>query len=511
MSARCKTDTCCLTLPLRLEKWQADRLSKRFRIAEQIYNAMLRSWIKKLHVVEQMPEYKSIQSQLKQLYDENKQKTKAARELFSRRKAILQEAGFKEFNFLLGTRRYYYHFRENIASHVATHCIAKQVWDAFNKVLFGNGEQVHFKRPGDMHSLRGGSASGKSGGVEIIFRGTYIEWNRLRLPLKLDPKNAYEAEMLTKRVKYVRILRTPGKTIDHWYAQLVLEGTPVIRRSKANGEIIHPSGQGAVGIDIGPRTIAYVSESEVGLRELADQVENIERKSQRLQRKMDRSQRATNPDNYAPDGTIKKGVRHTHNKSHRYRRLQKELALLKHRQALIRKRQHTELANHLLSLGDRFYVEDMPWAGLARRAKETTVSPTTGRYRRKKRFGKSISSKAPGMLILILEQKCKSRGLPGVIRVPTDVKASQYNHMTDTYTPKSLSQRWNDMPDGKHIQRDLYSAFLLRRVTPELDGFERARLIEDYDGFTNLHDQVIHELMLAPKTIASMGISRTRS
>ena len=51
MAARSKTDTCCLTLPLRLEKWQADRLAKRFHIAEQIYNAMLLSWIKKLRVV----------------------------------------------------------------------------------------------------------------------------------------------------------------------------------------------------------------------------------------------------------------------------------------------------------------------------------------------------------------------------------------------------------------------------------------------------------------------------
>lgn len=511
MAARSKTDTCCLTLPLRLEKWQADRLAKRFHIAEQIYNAMLLSWIKKLRVVEQMPEYRAIQSQLQKLYEEDKQKTDAAKELFSRRKEILKKNGFPEYSFKTGIRKYYAHFKENIASNVATHCIASQVWDAFSKKLFGNGGRLHFKRAGDIHSLRGYSKSGESGGVEIIFRGTYIEWNGLRLPLKLDPQNPYEAEMLAKRVKYVRILRTPGKSIDHWYAQLALEGKPTVKRNAATGEPVHPSGRGAVGIDIGPRTIAYVSENEVGLRELADQVENIERDKRRLQRKLDRSRRATNPDNYAPDGTIKRGIKHTHNKSSRYRRMQKELSLLQHRQALIRKRQHTELANHLLSLGDCFYVEDMPWKGLARRAKETTVSPTTGRYRRKKRFGKSISNKAPGTLILILEQKCKSRGVSGVIRVPTNIKASQYNHMTDTYKPKPLSQRWNDMPDGKRIQRDLYSAFLLQHVTPELDGFERTKLIEDYDGFIHLHDKEIHELTLAPKTIASMGISRTRS
>jgi hypothetical protein len=46
--AKCSTDTCCLTLPLRLEKWQEDRLAKRFEIARQIYNTMVRAELKKL-------------------------------------------------------------------------------------------------------------------------------------------------------------------------------------------------------------------------------------------------------------------------------------------------------------------------------------------------------------------------------------------------------------------------------------------------------------------------------
>ncbi len=64
----------------------------------------------------------------------------------------------------------------------------------------------------------------KSGGTEIMFRKTYIEWKGLKLPLKPSPNNAYEAEMLSYRVKYVRILRTRGKTKDRWYAQLSLGG-----------------------------------------------------------------------------------------------------------------------------------------------------------------------------------------------------------------------------------------------------------------------------------------------
>ena len=51
--AKCSTDTCCLTLPLRLEKWQEDRLAKRFEIARQIYNTMVRAELKKLRAMEQ--------------------------------------------------------------------------------------------------------------------------------------------------------------------------------------------------------------------------------------------------------------------------------------------------------------------------------------------------------------------------------------------------------------------------------------------------------------------------
>ena len=209
-----------------------------------------------------------------------------------------------------------------------------------------------------------------------------------------------------------------------------------------------------------------------------------------------------------PDGTIKRGVKLTKNKSKHYRRLQRELAYLQHFQAETRKRQHTELANHLLSLGDCFYVEDMKWLSLTHRAKTTEISEKTGRIKRKKRFGKSIANKAPAALIGILDTKCKSLGLPGVVKVPTKIKASQYNHQSDTYEKKSLGQRWNDMPSGERIQRDLYSAFLLQHVTSDLTGYNKEMLVQDYPQFVKNHNHIINELTMQPKTLASMGIRR---
>ena len=185
------TDTCCLTLPLKLEKWQEDRLAKRFEIARQIYNTMVRAELKKLDRVKQLPEYRKNQKEIQALDGKNSADRARLKELRANQNRILQKQGFTEYGFKADSKDYYKHFIENIGSSVATHGIAPQVWNAFDKMLFQkDGKVVHFKRYGDVHSLKGGSVAHKSGGAEIMFRKTYIEWKGLKLPLKLSPNNA---------------------------------------------------------------------------------------------------------------------------------------------------------------------------------------------------------------------------------------------------------------------------------------------------------------------------------
>ena len=522
--------TCCLTLPLKLEKWQSDHLEKRFEIARQLYNTLVHAELKRIHRIERMPEYREIERLIEATTDKKEKWV-----LKNQKKQFLRKNGINRNTFTTDMKRLYKHFNDNIGSNVAQHGIVSQVLTAFEKVYIENQSgEVHFKKPGDLRSVQGYSQK-KSGGVEIMFREGKIIWNQQgnndrkgvarEFPLKLSPDNSYEAEMLKKHVKFVRILRKDGKTKPHWYAQLVLEGTPVAKYDPISGAPKHPVGHGVVGIDIGTRTLAYSADSKVDLIELADRVQNIEQEKLLLQRKLDRSRRATNPENYKPDGTIKKGVKLTRNKSKRYRKIQHQLAMLQHRQADIRKRQHNELANYLLTLGDCFFVEDMDYRALTRKAKKTEISEKTGRYKRKKRFGKSIANKAPSMLIALLDQKCKSLNLEGVKKVDTAVKASQYNHQTDECKAKELKERWNIMPDGERIQRDLYSAFLLqhcKRGLPEYNRkklqetfgnelyrvFDREALQRDYPKFVEYHRKTIQRLSALPKTIASMGIRR---
>ena len=174
------TDTCCLTLPLKLEKWQEDRLAKRFELARQIYNTLVRAELKKLERVKHSAPYREIQGQIQALDWSNPNDKGALRRLYKARDALLKSAGFTEYTFKSDIKYYYKHFQDNIGSNVAIHGIAPQVWAAFEKVLFKDGKKIHYKQYGDVSSVQGYSKTRKSGGREIMFRGTYIEWKGLK-------------------------------------------------------------------------------------------------------------------------------------------------------------------------------------------------------------------------------------------------------------------------------------------------------------------------------------------
>jgi len=216
------TDTCVLTLPLRVEKWQEDCLLKRFEAARRIYNSLLNFELKKLRQLERTVEYRQIQSVISSAYRSNTKDSPECKAALKRREKLIDENGLTKNGFKNDVKFFYKHFDGLIGSSVAVHCIAVQLWAAFNKYLCGNGKEIHFKRLGDISSLKGYSVKGKSGGCEIIFRGQYVEWTRkkkkLLLPLKIDPDNEYEREMLSRRVKYVRIIKKPGKNRLRWYA-----------------------------------------------------------------------------------------------------------------------------------------------------------------------------------------------------------------------------------------------------------------------------------------------------
>ncbi|NLJ14905.1 MAG: transposase, partial [Ignavibacteria bacterium] len=350
------------------------------------------------------------------------------------------------------------------------------------------------------------SIEGKSNKTGIRFIDNRLVWNKLSVSAVIKPNDIYAQMALENRIKYCRIVRKSIRGKYKFYIQLVLEGVPPLKVNKETGEVKNSISNGNVGLDIGTQTIAICSNKDVKLLELAPEVNNVEKQKRILNRKLDRQRRANNPNKYNADGTIKKGNKDKWAKSNRYIKTQNELKELQRKQSVIRKQSHEKLANYILSLGNIVKVETMNYKGLQARARETTVNEKTGRYNKKKRFGKSLANKAPSMFLTILDNKLKWHG-EQLLKVDTwKVKASQYNHIDDEYVKKELSERWNYFNNYK-IQRDLYSAFLIMNVKGNLKEIDRDLCFKTFDNFKILHDKEIERIKNSnDKLISSMGI-----
>lgn len=385
--------------------------------------------------------------------------------------------------------------------------IASQAWDSMKSVLFGKGKRWHYKKYGQLNSLEG-----KSNDSGIRYRDRVLHWLGLRIPIMVRNHDAYAQEALSiNRVKYCRIVRKVIRGHYRFFVQLVMEGYPPQKIDKETGMFKRQTQNASVGLDIGPQTLAISSNETVQLRELAPSVQNHEDEIRRILRQLDRQRRANNPNHYHADGTIKQGCREKWILSKNYLKTLFRLKELKRKQAALRKQDHEILANDIIALGYVAKVETMRYDALAKRTQDTKVSEKTGRFQSKKRFGKSIAHKAPALFLSILTRKLGYFGQP-LLKISTQkVKASQYNHINDTYTKKTLDERWNALQyrgQSLPIQRDLYSAFLIQHVNPEtLDTIELRECQKDFDRFIALHRLEIERLRLdSRKPLASMGV-----
>lgn len=504
-----KTLSYILTLQLNTESYQENIINKRLEIARNIQNNLINVVLKRYNLMLDSKLYNKNRKELNninKLYHNTSSKkeksnlNKQRKILYKERYNIYLKYGLSQYSLYTDVKPMYKHFKNNIGS-IEAQAIADNVWSSFDDLLFGNGEKVYFKKYGTVNSIE--NKWNKSG---LKYKEGYILWNGLKIPIIIKKNDLYAQKSIQDRIKYCRIVRKLIRGKYKYYVQLILEGIPPQKVNKETGEIKRSLGVGSVGIDIGTRTIAFSSKYDVKLLELCPEVENIEHDKWLLQRKLDRSRRSNNPDNYNKNETIKRGIKLKWSKSNRYIKTQNKLRELQRKQADIRKQSHEKLSNYILSLGDRFYVETMNFSGLQKRSKKT-IKNFKGRFNKKKRFGKSLSNKAPAMLIEILNRKLKYFNKE-ILKINTQkVKASQYNHFTDSYNKKELKDRWNvDLG----IQRDMYSAFLIMNVNDILNKIDRDKCFKTYNNFKTLHDKEISRLIKLKnngyKLISSMGI-----
>lgn len=495
-----------LTLKLETDLYEEDILSKRFEIGRQLYNSLLGKTLKRYKEMIKTKKWRKNQVNISNVYKLEKNKNKAkklAKIYFEVKKNILKEFNLSEYSFYSDIKYMQKHFKDNIDSTTAQK-IASNVWATYDKLLYGNGNIIHFKKFNDgLNSLE--SNSNKAGIMYKIETNT-LKWKGLNI--KVQSKfNDYEISALRNEIKYCRIVRKFIRGKYKYFLQLILDGTPPIKINKETGEIKNDIYIGDIGIDIGTQTVAYVSNYNCKLYELAPNVQNIENQKRKLLRYMDRSRRANNPNNYNEDGTIKRGIKLLWNYSNKYIKAKNILKDLYRKQADIRKQDHNIMANEIISQGDIVKVEAMNFKGLQARSKNTTINYKTGKFNKKKRFGKSLANKAPSLFLTTLKNKLELKG--GLyIEVNTyKVKASQYNHLNNEYNKKKLSQRWNYFKYNNEdikIQRDLYSAYLIKNV----DGLEvinRNKCINEFENFLKYHNNEILRLR-GLDNLSSIGI-----
>ena len=194
--------------------------------------------------------------------------------------------------------------------------------------------------------------------------------NKLCIRVKRSRKDpyGYEKDALSRRVCYCRIIRKAYPEGWRYFLQLVLEGPPPVKVKPETGELLHAMGKGCVGLDVGPQTLAFSANKDVGLEELAEGVQLAQDEIRRIKRSMDRSRKNSNPKMFTADGQIVRKNklpaeclnsrgRRIWVKTNRYKKMEMLLRSLYRKQAALRKHMHRRMANQLLAMGNEFYVE----------------------------------------------------------------------------------------------------------------------------------------------------------
>ena len=480
MAKRSTTPTFVAEFPLGVARAQESVLEKRFRAVASLYNGTLGEALRRAGVMRADPDWAAAR-----VMPVNSEKARKDRSAAFRR--VADRHGFTQH----AIQKYSTEMRDRswIGHHMGGHDTQTTSLRAFRAVadwVYKGRGRPRFK-PGAQFS----SVEGKQNST-IGYRNGAVVWAGLKLPLlrKARDHGNWERDCLERdrqaiRTKYVRIVRRKLRGRMRYYAQLVQEGQ-VPKRNLVVAE------DGVGGLDFGPSVVAAFAPGKVAaLLPMAPSVVIPARKITLLQRKMDRSRRASNPDNYNPNGTVKRGVRMTWNRSNRYMAVQAQKSEIERCLAEGRSRDHGTLANQLLSLCAVWNAEKLSYRSF------------------QKNFGRSVARCAPSMLLSTLARKAASAG-GAVVEFPTrSTRLSQFDHSTRLYVKKPLSQRIHVFGDPRiaPVQRDLYSAFLACHVEKNL--LSTASVSDAWPGAESLLRQPVAELNTICERVVAFGASDT--
>jgi transposase len=432
---RSSTPSFVLELPLVVHPREERKLLASFEAGRRLYNACLGQALERLDQMRSSEAWRIAQA-LPKWVDKKRNPERRAAFKLAIREHRFTSAEISAFGTQCKNRA---GWQDRLGAH-DTQRTAERAFNAAQEYSFGKRGRPRFKgarRP--LHSME---SKTNNAGIRWRAESRIVEWNGLVLPVLVPgeskDKYNYVQEALTRRTKYCRLLWRVVSGKRRWFVQLVQEGQPPRRYATVEGV--------RVGIDIGPSSVAVVGDRAADLVRLAPSVEQPWRKVRRLQRRLDRSRRATNPDCFNADGTWKRGATLTV-RSQRYEAVRKELAETERVLAQRRSRDHGRLCNQILAQGNVIQAESLSYKAF------------------QKTYGRSVKVRAPGSLITQLTRKAESAGGKFVRLETWKLRLSQFDHTTATFQKKALNERWHLLGDGSGmVQRDIYSAFLAKQV-----------------------------------------------
>ena len=371
--------------------------------------------------------------------------------------------------------------------------IADQVAKSVKTCLYGSGKKLHFCKNTQFTTI------GQKRADDGI---TFIAWNKIRFMKRVFylkvPSTPYMQAVMAQhdKVKIVSLKRIEFNSGWKYYVIITLDGDP---------PVLHSKGKERTGIDLGVSTLAAESDSAVMLENLAPNAADYEKKIRHLQNLADHKTRIANPDNYDSLGRIRKGKKHWKN-SKAVKRLRRYIRVLYRKQSAYTKSSHGCQLNRLLSNSSEIVLEPMHFKRLQKKGKKTerqeklsTIKKRDGttvqvyKYKRKKRFGHSIKNRSPGFFQSELKRKAELMDIPVLEIDIKQYKASQLHHDTGEYIPAKLNERYKTIADHQ-VQRDLYSAFLIRHTDTSLRRPDFEACNKDFQHFVALQDALLSKM-----------------
>ena len=278
---------------------------------------------------------------------------------------------------------------------------AEAVWKGVETCLYRNGKTIHFAEEGVYPALiakqinkciiltaKDGSLQFKYGSMVFgaKINDTFEQEEADAVIHYLTNKSQMDKAAIdcykdngscisTYRPCYVSLVPQIIRGKRRIYIHICIEGTPKVKRNK-NGQPRHALGQGVVGEDLGPRSIAVTHKDGVfleNIRCVGKKPEAVQEEIANLQSAIARSLIATNPQNFNDDGSMKSGNL-IWNISNNCKKKISQFKDCCRRKSINIHLGINQLVNYIRSLGDTLIIEENNASALAKRGRSIVKS-----------------------------------------------------------------------------------------------------------------------------------------